>query len=63
MNGLRKQQSVNGFHAHQNSHHGQRNSPEYLPEVLHALTTLRDEDAETIATQTTTNAIELLKLT
>ena len=45
------------------SRHGQRNSPEYLPEVLQALANLRDEDADTIATQTTANAIELLKLT
>jgi len=45
------------------SHHGRRNSPEYLPEVLQALANLRDEDADTIAAQTTANAIELLKLT
>ncbi len=45
------------------SHHGQRNSPEYLPEVLQALARLREEDADTIAAQTTANAIELLKLT
>ncbi len=44
-------------------HHGQRNSPEYLPEVLQALTRLREEDTDTIAAQTTANAIELLKLT
>jgi len=45
------------------SHHGQRNSPEYLPEVLQALARLREEDTDTIAAQTTANAIELLKLT
>ncbi len=44
-------------------HHGQRNSPEYLPEVLQALVEIRDEDAAMIAAQTTANAIELLKLT
>lgn len=44
-------------------HRGQRNSPEYLPEVLQSLACLREEDAATIARQTTANAIELLKLT
>ncbi len=44
-------------------HHGRRNSPEYLPEILQALARLREEDAATIAAQTTANAIELLKLT
>ena len=45
------------------SHHGQRNSPEYLPEVLQALARLRAEDSADIAAQTTANAIELLRLT
>ncbi|MCF6210860.1 MAG: TatD family hydrolase [Gammaproteobacteria bacterium] len=45
------------------SHRSQRNSPEYLPETLQALTRLREEDIGTIAAQTTANAIELLKLT
>ena len=45
------------------SHHGQRNSPEYLPELLQTLARLREEDADTIATQTTANAIDLLELT
>ncbi len=45
------------------SQHGQRNSPEYLPELLPALSRLREEDAAAIATQTTANAIGLLKLT
>ena len=42
------------------SHHGQRNSPEYLPECLQALATLRDEDVEYIAEQTTRNAEAIL---
>ncbi len=45
------------------SHYGQRNSPEYLPELLRALSRLREEDAAAIAAQTTANAIGLLKLT
>ncbi|VAX03133.1 Putative deoxyribonuclease YjjV [hydrothermal vent metagenome] len=44
------------------NHHGQRNSPEYLPEILRALARLREEDSDTIAVQTTANAIQLLKL-
>lgn len=44
------------------SHHGQRNSPEYLPEVVQALAKLRGEDADTIAARTTANAIALLNL-
>lgn len=40
-------------------HHGERNSPEYLPEVLTALAGLRDESPEEIAAQTTINACEL----
>ena len=37
-------------------HHGQRNSPEYLPEILVALAELRKESIEEIARQTTANA-------
>lgn len=42
------------------SHRGQRNSPEYLPECLAALASLRNEPIETIAQQTTTNAEAVL---
>jgi TatD DNase family protein len=42
------------------SHHGERNSPEYLPESLAALALLREEDVETIAEQTTANAKTVL---
>jgi TatD DNase family protein len=38
------------------SHHGQRNSPEYLSECLQALATLRNEDVHFIAKQTSANA-------
>lgn len=41
------------------SHHGQRNSPEYLPECLQALANARAENADTVAAQTTTNAEEI----
>jgi len=44
------------------SHHGQRNSPEYLPECLQALAELRDEPIEAIAAQTTRNAEQVLSL-
>jgi len=44
------------------SHHGERNSPEYLPEVLTSISSLRDETAQEIATQTTKNAIDVLAL-
>jgi TatD DNase family protein len=44
------------------AHHGERNSPEYLPDCLHALASLRDEDAETIAQVTTHNARSVLRL-
>jgi TatD DNase family protein len=43
------------------SHHGERNSPEYLPESLAALAQLRDEDAANIAEQTTANANAVFK--
>jgi TatD DNase family protein len=38
------------------SHHGERNSPEYLPECLAALATARGEAEEVVAAQTTANA-------
>ena len=38
------------------SHHGERNSPEYLPECLAALAEVRDEDPEYLSQQTTANA-------
>ncbi len=44
------------------SHRGERNSPEYLPECLQTLAALRDESIDTIATQTTRNAEEVLSL-
>ena len=43
-------------------HRYQRNSPEYLPEVLTVLETLRGETREVIAHQTTLNLQQLLKL-
>ena len=42
------------------SHHGQRNSPEYLPECLKALADIRGEDIEVVAAQTTANAKAVL---
>jgi TatD DNase family protein len=42
------------------AHHGQRNSPEYLPEYLQALAKLRPEDIRKIAAQTTANAEAVL---
>lgn len=44
------------------AHHGERNSPEYLPEVVQALGELRGESVEEIAKTTTTNVIRLLQL-
>ncbi|MCK4743978.1 MAG: TatD family hydrolase [Sulfuriflexus sp.] len=44
------------------AHHGERNSPEYLVDVLDSLVELRDESAEDIAAQTTQNAIDVLAL-
>lgn len=41
------------------SHHGQRNSPEYLPECLQALANAREEDISTLAEQTTQNAEDI----
>lgn len=45
------------------SHRGERNSPEYLSEILDALAGLRSEPKEMIATQTTKNARMILSLT
>jgi len=42
--------------------HGQRNSPEYLPEILLSLARLRKESVAEIAEQTTKNARDLLRL-
>ena len=41
-------------------HRGERNSPEYLPEILAALAEVREEDAFGLAKQTTLNACEVL---
>ncbi|HHL44990.1 MAG TPA: TatD family deoxyribonuclease [Gammaproteobacteria bacterium] len=43
-------------------HHGERNRPDHLPEILHTLAHLRDENPATIATRTTANARELFAL-
>lgn len=45
------------------SHRGTANRPEYLPEVLYTLAELRGEDAEFLASITTSNAERLLGLT
>jgi TatD DNase family protein len=44
------------------SHHGERNSPEYLPECLTALAEVRDEAPERLARDTTDNARAVLGL-
>lgn len=44
------------------SHHGERNSPEYLPECLAALASVRAEDPALLAQQTTANARDVLGL-
>jgi TatD DNase family protein len=44
------------------SHHGERNSPEYLPECLAALAQVRDEAPESLARQSTANARDVLGL-
>ncbi|MEA3276631.1 MAG: TatD family hydrolase [Pseudomonadota bacterium] len=44
------------------AHRGERNSPEYLPDVLAALASVRGEDPTAVAAQTTRNARELLGL-
>lgn len=43
-------------------HHGERNSPEYLPMVLSALNDLREESIEVIAKTTSANVRQALKL-
>ena len=44
------------------AHHGSRNSPAYLPDVLAALAQVRDADPADLATQTTLNACSVLGL-
>ena len=44
------------------SHRGQRNSPEYLPEVLQSLADVRQQRVELVAAQTTANANAVLRL-
>ncbi|CAK0771227.1 TatD DNase family protein [Gammaproteobacteria bacterium] len=44
------------------SHHGERNSPEYLPAVLESLAALRGEDPHTLALATTANARRVFQL-
>jgi len=44
------------------SHRYQRNSPEYLPEVLAALAEVREADPAEVAAQTTANARSVLSL-
>ena len=44
-------------------HRGERNSPEYLPEILAALVEIRQEDASSLAEQTTLNACKVLGIT
>jgi TatD DNase family protein len=44
------------------SHRGERNSPEYLPEVLAALAQVRGDDPDVVAEGTTRNARDLLGL-
>ena len=44
------------------NHKGERNSPEYLPEVLQKLADIRPETIETIAQQTTVNTNDVLGL-
>jgi len=43
-------------------HRGERNSPEYLPEILAALVEVRQEDAQSLAEKTTLNVCEVLGL-
>lgn len=44
------------------AHHGERNSPEYLPEVLQVLAMLRGMDAAALAAQLLANTRETLQL-
>ena len=43
-------------------HHGERNSPEYLPYCLAALAEVRNEDPEEVARVTTANVRDVLSL-
>jgi TatD DNase family protein len=43
-------------------HHGERNSPEYLPYCLQSLAEVRNELPEDLARQTTENACAVLHL-
>jgi TatD DNase family protein len=44
------------------SHQGERNSPEYLPEVLDALAHVRGETREEVAAFTSANARQVFNL-
>ncbi len=44
------------------AHHGERNSPEYLPQVVAALAELRGMPIDVLAAQTTANALELFNI-
>lgn len=44
------------------ANHGERNSPEYLPQVLEALSEVRGRPAQELALQTTANAMKLFNL-
>ena len=44
------------------AHRGERNSPEYLPQVLAALAEVREQGSDEIAAATTANASKLLRL-
>lgn len=44
------------------AHRGERNSPEYLPDCLHALAEVRQEEPLNIARQTSQNALQVLGL-
>ncbi len=44
------------------NHHGERNQPGYLPEIVKTLARLRNEDPLTIATRTTANTRELFAI-
>jgi TatD DNase family protein len=44
------------------AHHGERNSPEYLPDCLRALAEVRNADPEEVAHATSRNAEQVLNL-
>lgn len=44
------------------AHHGERNSPEYLPEIAQVIADLRGMDVEDVMRITTTNAREIFRL-